>query len=100
MKNLIVAVMFALVCTTTAMAGDCANGICTAPVRKIVNITRNVIVAPVRVVAELVTPNTCTKTVATDCRNGTVSRSREVCKYQPLRRRLLHRTTTVGCGCQ
>lgn len=101
MKNIILAlILFVGFSSTLSFAGDCANGTCFAPVRKVVNVTKNIVVAPVRAAVVLATPNTCTKTVVTDCCGATVSRSREVCKYQPLRRRLLHRTTTVGCGCQ
>lgn len=94
MKNLIIALLFIFGFASFSTAGDCGSGTCSAPVRpvrKVVEITRNVIVAPVRVV----TGNCCC--ASTSAVNG--STSKEVCKYQPLRRRLVHRTTNVTTSC-
>lgn len=98
MKNLIVAVMLILGLSSLANAGECLGGVCSAPlrpVRKVVNITKEVVVAPVRAVVAVATPNRCAcETVATDCCGST---TKEVVKYQPLRRRLVNRSTTVSC---
>lgn len=95
MKNFVVATLFVLGFAGISTAGDCANGVCSAPVRpvrKVVEITKNVVVAPVR----LATRNNCScETTSTVCENT----SKEVCKYQPLRRRLVHRTTNVTTSC-
>lgn len=116
MKNIILAVMFVVGFTSFTFAGECANGLCSAPlrpVRKVVNITKEVIVAPVRAVGVVVAApvraiavvaaprNCCTETVATDCDCGCggSTSTREVVKYQPLRRRLVNRSTSVSC-CQ
>ncbi len=106
MKNFVIALMIVVGMVSSVYAGECANGVCSAPlvrpVRKVVNITKEVVVAPVRAVVAIapvrsvvaiVTPNRCcTETVAT----------KEVVKYQPVRRRLVNRTTVVsgGCNCQ
>ena len=89
MKNIILAlIVFVGFAGSFLMAGECANGICVAqvrPVRKVVNITKEIIVAPVRSVVTVATP-------------GSSSTSKkEVVKYQPLRRRLVNRSTTVSC---
>ena len=103
MKNFIIALMFFIgLSSYSSFAGECANGVCYAtvrPVRKIVNVTREVVVAPVRVVANVVVPRTVYESVSSDCCGNT---TKEVVKYQPLRRRLVNRSTTVGydCGCQ
>jgi len=107
MKNFIIAVMLVLGLASFNYAGECANGVCTAaarPVRKVVNITKEIVVtpiraivavAPVRSVVAFATPNRCRcETVATDCCGST---TKEVVKYQPLRRRLVNRSTTVSC---
>lgn len=102
MKNIALLFMFILGMVNFSYAGECANGVCVAPVRpvrKIVNVTREVIVAPVRVVATAVAPRTVCENVTSDCCGNT---TKEVVKYQPVRRRLVNRTTSVsgGCGCQ
>lgn len=105
MKNFIIALMLLIgFGTYSSFAGECSNGICTAtvrPVRKIVNISKEIVVAPVRAVAVVATPRTVCKNVATDCCGNS---TKEVVKYQPLRRRLVNRSTTVsaacGCGCE
>lgn len=111
MKNIVTLFVIVFGLSSFTYAGECANGICSAPVRpvrKVVNITKEIVVAPVRAVAEVVvtpvrsvvafaTPNRCRcETVATDCCGNT---TKEVVKYQPLRRRLVNRSTTVSC-CQ
>ncbi len=110
MKNAIIALMLVFGFVSSSYAGDCANGVCFAPVRKVVNITKNIVVAPVRAVVAvapvrsvvaLATPNRrCCETVASVdvCNCGSTS-TKEVVKYQPLRRRLVNRSTTVTC-CQ
>jgi hypothetical protein len=69
MKNIILAlIVFVGFAGSFSMAGECANGLCVAqirPVRKIVNVTREVVVAPVRAVVAIATPNTCCDTVKT-----------------------------------
>jgi hypothetical protein len=104
MKNFVTALMIVVGMVSSVYAGECANGVCSAPlvrpVRKVVNITKEVVVAPVRAVVAVATPNRCcTETVATDCCGST---TKEVVKYQPVRRRLVNRTTVVagGCNCQ
>lgn len=102
MKNFIIALMIVVGIVGTSYAGDCANGTCTAPsirpVRKVVNVTKNIVVAPVRAVAAVVTPSTCCDVVATDsCNCGCNATTKQVVKYQPLRRRLVNRTTNVQC---
>lgn len=105
MKNIILALMFAFGVSSLSFAGDCGNGVCRAPiqpVRKAVTITKNIIVAPVRAVAVVAAPKSCCETtVATDsCDCGCASSTKEVVKYQPLRRRLVNRTTTVSNACE
>lgn len=105
MKNVIYSLMLIVGFTSFAYAGECANGICVAPVRpvrKVVNVTREIVVAPVRAVAAVVVAprNCCVETVATDCGcgcGGAKSTTKEVVKYQPVRRRLVNRSTTVSC---
>jgi hypothetical protein len=76
MKNILMALMLLGSFATYGYAGECSNGSCTVlnrPVRKVLVVTRNVIAAPVNV-------------------------TREVVKYQSLRRRLVNRTTNcVSC---
>jgi hypothetical protein len=109
MKNAIIALMLVFGFVSSSYAGDCANGVCRAPlqsVRKVVTISKNIVLAPVRSVAVFAAPKSCTETVASVdacntapvCNCGSTS-SREVVKYQPLRRRLVNRSTTVTC-CQ
>lgn len=115
MKNLIVALMLILGFASFSVAGECANGLCTAPlfpVRKVVNVTREIVVAPVRAVGVIVTApvravassrNCCTETVAsnTECGCDNTTSTKTVVKYQPVRRRLVNRSTVVSnCGCQ
>ena len=118
MKNIILALLLVFGFVGSSYAGDCANGVCFAPVRKVVNITKNIVVAPVRAVVAVApvrsvvafaTPNRrCCETVASAnvcncspaCECGSTS-SREVVKYQPLRRRLVSRNVNVTRGvCQ
>lgn len=105
MKNIILALMLVFGFAGLSFAGDCGNGVCRAPVqpvRKAVTITKNIIVAPVRAVAVVAAPKSCCETVvASDsCDCGCSTSTKEVVKYQPLRRRLVNRTTNVTCGCQ
>lgn len=103
MKNIILALLFVLGFSSFSFAGDCSNGICLAhiqPVRKVVTVTKNVILSPVRAVVaaqesrcETVSSDSC------DCGPKTTT-SRQVVKYQPLRRRLVNRTTNMSCRCQ
>lgn len=100
MKNVfLMLVMGSLV--SSAYAGECANGVCTAlvrPVRKVVNITREIVVAPVRTAVAIVTPrNSCTVVSADACECGCSESNKTVTKYQPLRRRLVNRSTSVSC---
>lgn len=104
MKNIVLALMLIFGFAGLSFAGDCGNGVCRAPVqpvRKVVNVTKNIVVAPVRAVVSLTTPvsNGCCETVvATNpCDCGCSSTTRDVIKYQPLRRRLVNRSTTVTC---
>jgi hypothetical protein len=104
MKNAIIAMMLVFGFVGSSYAGECANGVCVAPlvrpVRKIVNITKEIVVAPVRAVAVVAAPrNCCVETVAADCGCGCggSNTTKEVVKYQPLRRRLVNRSTTVSC---
>lgn len=103
MKNIILALMFVLGFAGLSVAGECANGVCVAtvrPVRKVVNITKEIVVAPVRAVVAIATPNTRCSTVATescDCGCSASTTNKSVVKYQPLRRRLVNRSTTVSC---
>jgi hypothetical protein len=110
MKNAIIALVLVFGFVSSSYAGDCANGICTVavrPVRKVVNITKEIVVAPVRAVGVVVAapvravtviaaPKSCTETVASvdACNCGSTS-TKEVVKYQPLRRRLVNRSTSV-----
>ena len=109
MKNAIIALMLVFGFVGSSYAGDCANGVCRAPlqpVRKVVTISKNIVLAPVRAVAVFATPKSCSETVtsvdacncAPACNCGSTS-TKEVVKYQPLRRRLVNRSTTVTC-CQ
>lgn len=98
MKNIIITTMLSLLITSTPVfAGECANGTCTAqvlvrPVRKVVNVTKDIVVAPFRAVAVVAAPSRCCcETIVTD----SCSSSTSVTKYQPLRRRLVNRTTNV-----
>ena len=104
MKNFIIAMLFVFGFANYTFAGECANGVCVAPVRpvrKVVNISREIVVAPFRAVAVVAAPrNCCTETVAADCDCGCVganATTKDVVKYQPLRRRLVNRSTTVSC---
>lgn len=104
MKNIIYSLMLIFGFASFSFAGDCANGVCSAPllrpVRKVVNVTKEIIVAPVRAVAVVAAPrNCCVETVASNCDCGCKSGSttKEVVKYQPLRRRLVNRSTKVTC---
>ena len=109
MKNIILALMLVFGFSSLSVAGDCAGGVCRAPlqpVRKVVTISKNIVLAPVRAVAVVVAPKSCCcETVAPvdacapACDCGSTS-TREVVKYQPLRRRLVNRSTTVSCGCE
>jgi hypothetical protein len=101
MKNAIIALMLVFGFVSLTYAGDCSNGVCLAPVRKVVNITKNIVAAPVRVVGLTiggidlgVVPlrNSC------DC--CCQESTKTVTKYQPLRRRLVNRTTNVNCNCR
>ena len=110
MKNAIMALMLVFGFVGSSYAGDCAGGVCRAPlqpVRKVVNISKNIVLAPVRAVVAVATPvptNCCETVVATDsCDCGCLTANtttKQVVKYQPLRRRLVNRTTNVTCGCQ
>jgi len=105
MKNAIIAIMLVFGFVGSSYAGDCAGGVCRAPllqpVRKVVTISKNIVLAPVRAVAVFAAPKSCTETVASvdACNCGSTS-TKTVVKYQPLRRRLVNRTTNVSCGCQ
>jgi len=107
MKNIILALMLVFGFASLSTAGDCAGGVCRAPlqpVRKVVTISKNIVLAPVRAVAVVAAPKSCCETVtsvdvcncapACDCGS---SSTKEVVKYQPLRRRLVNRSTTVSC---
>jgi hypothetical protein len=105
MKNIILALMLIFGFASLSTAGDCAGGVCRAPlqpVRKVVTISKNIVLAPVRAVAVLAAPKSCTETVASvdacncapACNCGSTS-TKEVVKYQPLRRRLVNRSTSV-----
>lgn len=97
MKNAIVALMLVFGFVGSSYAGDCANGTCFAPVRKVVTISKNIVVAPFRSVL-VVAPKRCTETVASvDACNCGLTSTKKVVKYQPLRRRLVNRSTTVTC---
>ena len=109
MKNIILALLLVFGFASLSNAGDCGNGVCRAPfqpVRKAVTITKNIIVAPVRALAVVAAPKSvCETVVASDscncgCSDSTVTSTKEVVKYQPLRRRLVNRTTNVSCLCQ
>ncbi len=104
MKNAIIALMLVFGFVSSSYAGDCAGGVCRAPlqpVRKVVTISKNIVLAPVRAVAVVAAPKSCCcETVAPvdACAPGYGSSStKEVVKYQPLRRRLVNRSTTVSC---
>jgi hypothetical protein len=111
MKNMILALLFVLGFSSFSFAGDCSNGTCRAsfqPVRKVVTVTKNVILSPVRAVAVVAAPKSYRETVvsSTDacncapvCECASTS-TKEVVKYQPLRRRLINRTTNVNRVCQ
>lgn len=77
MKNILMICMLLLSCATVSYGGECVNGSCKPlhrPVRKVLVVTKNVIAAP-------------------------VNTTREVVKYQPVRRRLVHRSTNcVNCN--
>ena len=100
MKNAIIAIMLVFGFVGSSYAGDCAGGVCRAPlqpVRKVVTISKNIVLAPVRALAVVTTPKSCCETVVTSdaCDCGCSSSTKEVVKYQPLRRRLVNRSTTV-----
>lgn len=109
MKNAIIALMLVFAFVGSSYAGDCGNGLCSQtpslllPVRKVVNVTKNVVVAPVRAVAAVVTPTqvSCEPVVVADSCCGNVETvSKTVTRYQPVRRRLVNRSTNVSCGCK
>jgi len=100
MKNVLLVFALTLI-SSVSFAGECSNGVCSLPVkplRKVVTVTREVIVAPVRVVAAIVAPRTVSSNV---CSDGCGNTTKEVVKHQPLRRRLVSRSssTSVGCDC-
>ena len=103
MKNIILALMLIFGFAGFSNAGDCAGGLCRAPlqpVRKVVTISKNIVLAPVRALAVVASPKSCCETVSSDscdcgCSASTATSSKEVVKYQPLRRRLVNRSTTV-----
>lgn len=102
MKNIILALMLVFGFAGLSFAGDCGNGVCRAPVqpvRKVVTVTKNIIVAPVRALAVVAAPKSVCETVvaADSCNCGCSASTKEVVKYQPLRRRLVNRSTTVSC---
>lgn len=97
MKNIVLTLMLVFGFAGFSYAGECANGVCTRPVRKVVNVTREVVVAPVRAVVAVVTPRTCVATTTDSCDCGCSASNKTVTKYQPLRRRLVNRSTTVSC---
>jgi hypothetical protein len=80
MKNILMALMLLGLLVSNSYAGECANGSCSVlsrPVRKAVVITRNIVTTPAVVAREF---------------------SREVVKNQPVRRRLVRRSTNcVSC---
>lgn len=101
MKNFALATMIVFGFASLSSAGDCGNGVCHAPVRKVVNVTKNIVLAPVRAVAVITTPTTSCDNVVTDsCDCGCSATTKQVVKYQPVRRRLVNRTTNVSCNCQ
>lgn len=108
MKNIILALMLVFGFAGLSNAGDCAGGVCRAPlqpVRKVVTISKNIVLAPVRAVAVVAAPKSCCETTASvdacNCTSTCGSTStKEVVKYQPLRRRLVNRSTSVSCGCE
>lgn len=97
MKNIILALLLVFGFAGLSYAGDCSNGLCRAPaqaVRRAVTITKDIVVAPVRIVAGVVANNSC-------CACGCSSFTKEVVRYQPLRRRLVNRNVNVTRGvCQ
>jgi hypothetical protein len=104
MKNAIIAIMLVFGFVGSSYAGDCAGGVCRAPllqpVRKVVTISKNIVLAPVRALAVVTAPKSCCETVSSDscdcgCSVSTATSTKEVVKYQPLRRRLVNRSTTV-----
>lgn len=102
MKNLILALLLVFGFVGSSYAGDCVGGVCRAalqPVRKVVTVSKNIIVAPVRALAVVAAPKSvCETVVASDpCNCGCSSTTKKVVKYQPLRRRLVNRSTTVTC---
>jgi hypothetical protein len=108
MKNAIIALMLVFGFVSSSYAGDCAGGVCRAPlqpVRKVVTISKNIVLAPVRAVAVVTAPKSCCceTTAPIDACSpacGSIS-TKEVVKYQPVRRRLVNRTTNVSnCGCE
>ena len=105
MKNAIIAFMLVFGFVGSSYAGDCAGGVCRAPlqpVRKVVTISKNIVLAPVRAVVSVATPRNCCETVvaSNSCDCGCSASSRDVVKYQPLRRRLVNRSTTVTRCCE
>jgi hypothetical protein len=57
MKNVLLVLALMLI-GSVSFAGDCSNGVCSVgprPVRKVLEVTKNVVTAPVRVVANAVT---------------------------------------------
>ena len=102
MKNIILALLLVFGFSSLTCAGECANGVCFAPVRKVVNITKNIVVAPVRAVANVVPLRTSIETVvvSNSCDCSCLESTKSVVKYQPLRRRLVNRTTNVNCNCR
>lgn len=79
MKNIITLIMLTLFCSSASYAGDCANGQCGygRSVRKVVNVTRNIVSAPLNV------------------GKNVVVRTRDVFKNQPIRNRIVNRSTVV-----
>ena len=81
MKNLITSCILLLGVYNTSFAGECLNGSCPTvikPVRKTVNITREVIVVPFRVVTDT---------------------TKNVIKYHSIRSKLVTGTTVYNGRC-
>lgn len=80
MKNFIIALIVLCIClASNTYAGECANGSCVAnkAARKTISVTRNVVRVPV-VVGQ-----------------NTIITTRDIIKSQPVRSRILNRSTTI-----
>ena len=66
MKNLLLVLILGLVSSSLVAGETCSNGSCRQPIRKVVNVTENIVTYPVRVAKNFVSKSK----VRSQCRRG------------------------------